>query len=103
MLCSSESNNYFGEVKGMVGASAFFRRLYQYIKGKIREAIFHYNMFIVYYIISQDIKNTLRNNITQERFTDLVIIYIEYEFYEKIDVTEIIDKFGSQTARKDNV
>lgn len=46
------------------------------------------------------IKNYLRNNMTQERLTDLAIISIESAFSEKIDLTEIIDKFASQKARK---
>ena len=37
---------------------------------------------------------------TQERLSDLAIIYIEYEISEKIDFTEIIDKFAYQKARK---
>jgi hypothetical protein len=46
------------------------------------------------------IKNYLRNNMTQERLSDLAIISIESEISEKIDFTEIIDKFASQKARK---
>ena len=37
---------------------------------------------------------------TQERLSDMAIISIESEISEKIDFTEIIDKFASQKARK---
>ena len=46
------------------------------------------------------IKNYLRNNMTQERLSDLAIISIESEISEKLDFTEIIDIFASQKARK---
>ena len=36
---------------------------------------------------------------TQERLSDMAIISIESEISEKIDFTEIIDKFGSQKDR----
>ena len=37
---------------------------------------------------------------TQERLSNMAIISIESEISEKIDFTEIIDKFASQKARK---
>ena len=46
------------------------------------------------------IKNYLRNNISQEKHSDLAIISIKSEISEKIEFTETIDKFASQKARK---
>jgi len=46
------------------------------------------------------IKNYLRNNMTQQRLSDLAIISIESEISEKIDLTKVIDTFASQKARK---
>ena len=46
------------------------------------------------------LKSYLRSSMSQERFNDLAILYIEKNMLENIDVDTIINDFASRNARR---